>query len=129
MCQQKEAAADDHGLMEIYRQMMTIDLFQTQYGGWFSNLSWPLMVAMLLGLMAAISFGTYFAYLHWDRVKKPMKKRTFQETTNKNKTSSQPTKKTPHKSDKKSAEVDRNEKASQPKEDIGKELIKGGEEP
>ena len=67
MCQQKEAAADDHGLMEIYRQMMTVDLFQTQYGGWFSNLSWPLLVAMLLGLMAAISFGSYFAYLQWDR--------------------------------------------------------------
>ena len=96
MCQQKEAAADDHGLMEIYQQMMTIDLFHTQYGGWFSNLSWPLMVAMVLGLMAAISFGTYFAYLHWDRVKKPMKKRT----TNKNKTSPQPTRKTPRKADK-----------------------------
>ena len=124
MCQQKEAAADDHGLMEIYRQMMTVDLFQTQYGGWFLNLSWPLLVAMLLGLMAAISFGTYFAYLHWDRVKKPMKKRTVQKTTNKKKTSSQPTRKTPRKSDKNSAEAYKNEKASQPKTDIGKELIK-----
>ena len=123
MCQQKEAAADDHGLMEIYQQMMTIDLFQTQYGGWFSNLSWPLMVAMLLGLMAAISFGTYFAYLHWDWVKKPMKKRTVQETTNKNKTSPQHGK-TPRKSDKKLAEADKDEKASQAKTDIGKELIK-----
>ena len=82
---------------------MTVDLFHTQYGGWFSNLSWPLMVAMLLGLMAAISLGSYLAYLHWDRVKKPMKKRTLQGTTNKNKTSSQPTRKTPRKSDKKQA--------------------------
>ena len=67
------------------------------------DLSQPLLVAMLLGLMAAISLGSYLAYLHWDRVKKPMKKRTLQGTTNKNKTSSQPTRKTPRKSDKKQA--------------------------
>ena len=88
------------------------------------DLSQPLLVAMLLGLMAAISLGSYLAYLHWDRVKKPMKKRTLQGTTNKNKTSSQPTRKTPRKSDKNSAEADKNEKASQPKTDIGKGLIK-----
>ena len=123
MCQQKEAAADDHGLMEIYRQMMTVDLFQTQYGGWCSNLSWPLLVAILLGLMGAISFGSYFAYLHWDRVKKLMKKRTVQKTTNNNLQDRRPTRKTPRKSEK-LAEADKNEKASQPKTDIGKELIK-----
>ena len=123
MCQQKEAAADDHGLMEIYRQMMTVDLFQTQYGGWCSNLSWPLLVAILLGLMGAISFGSYFAYLHWDRVKKLMKKRTVQKTTNNNLQDRRPTRKTPRKSEK-LAEADKNEKASQPKTDVGKELIK-----
>ena len=62
MCQHKEAAAHDHGLMEIYQQMMTIDLFQTQYGGWFSNLPWEIksLIAMLLliNLLDAIPWET-----------------------------------------------------------------------
>jgi len=86
MCLQKEAIADDHGLMSIYQQMMTVDLFQTQYGGW-SNLPWHikfLMAAMLFGLLAAMFFGIYYlAYLKGGKIKKIMKKLTDQKPTNK----------------------------------------------
>ena len=33
-----EPEVDDPGMIEIYRQMMLIDLFQTQFGGLISNL-------------------------------------------------------------------------------------------
>ena len=70
-----EPETDDQGMLEIYRQMMLIDLFQTQYGSWISNLPVHLkfvMVAMMLLLLTGIAFGVYFAQLHWDKIKKQM---------------------------------------------------------
>ena len=66
MCQRKEAAADDHGLMEIYQQMMTIDLFQTQYGGWFSNLSWD--IKFLMAIMLLIQLRRVLNRIPWDSI-------------------------------------------------------------
>ena len=83
--------------------------------------------------MAAISLGSYFSYLHWDRVKKPMKKRTVQEASQPKtdigkklikttKKSPRATRKTPRKSDKKLEEADKHEKACQKLEDMLKFL-------
>ena len=72
-----EPETDDQGMLEIYRKMMLIDLFQTHYGGWISNLPVHLkffMVAMMLLLLTGIlAFGgVFFAQLHWDKIKKKM---------------------------------------------------------
>ena len=82
----------DHGLVQIYRQMMPVDLFQAQYGGWFSNLPWHMKSLMGFGILvvlAVISCGIYFAYLNWqgtgaDKINKPRKKLTAGRTENKN---------------------------------------------
>ena len=87
-----EELESDHGLEQIYRQMMPVDLFQAQYGGWFSNLPWhfkSLMGFGILVLLAVISCGIYFAYLNWqgtgsDKIKKPRKKLTARRTASKN---------------------------------------------
>ena len=78
-----EELENDHGLVQIYRQMMPVDLFQAQYGGWFSNLPWHMKSLMgfgILVLLAVISSGIYFAYLNWqgtavDKIKKQLEKR------------------------------------------------------
>ena len=60
-----EPAVDNHGLIEIYRQIMLIDLFQTQFGGWITNQPVHiklLMALLLLILLAVIAFGFYKAY-------------------------------------------------------------------
>ena len=62
-----EELENDHGLEQIYRQMMPVDLFQAQYGGWLSNLPWHIKSLMgfgILVLLAVISCGIYFAYLN-----------------------------------------------------------------
>ena len=68
-----EPAVDNDGLIEIYRQMMLIDLFQTQFGGWISNL--PVYIKVLLALLilillAVIAFGFYKLYMSLDKFKK-----------------------------------------------------------
>ena len=60
-----EPAMDNPDLIEIYRQIMLIDLFQTQFGGWISNL--PVYIKLLLAnliliLLAVIAFGFYKLY-------------------------------------------------------------------
>ena len=65
-----EHEVDDLGVLEIYRKMMLIDLFQTHYGGWVSNLPLHikvLMAVMLIMILAAIGIGIYFAAVNWDR--------------------------------------------------------------
>ena len=60
-----EPAVDNHGLIEIYRQIMQIDLFQTQFGGWITNQPVHiklLMALFLLILLAVIAFVFYKAY-------------------------------------------------------------------
>ena len=50
--------------------MLLIDLFQTKYGRWVSNLPLHikvLMAAMLVILLTAIAGGIYFATISWDR--------------------------------------------------------------
>ena len=87
-----EELESDHGLEQIYRQMMPVDLFQAQYGGWLSNLPWHIKSLMgfgILVLLAVISCGIYFAYLNWqstgsDKIKKPRKKLTARRTASKN---------------------------------------------
>ena len=61
---------DRAGMLEIYRKMLLIDLFQTKYGRWVSNLPLHikvLMAAMLVILLTAIAGGIYFATVSWDR--------------------------------------------------------------
>ena len=69
-----EPAVDNHGLIEIYRQIMLIDLFQTQFGGWITNQPVHiklLMALLLLILLAVIAFGFYKAYgLNMDKLKR-----------------------------------------------------------
>ena len=68
---------------------MHVDLFQAQYGGWYSNLPWhikSLMGSRILVLLATISCGIYFGYLNWqgtgaDKIRKPRKKLTAQSST------------------------------------------------
>ena len=43
--------------------MMPIDLFQTPYGGWFSNLPWQINSLMSVMLLLA----AYCAYLNLDK--------------------------------------------------------------
>ena len=60
-----EPAVDNHGLIEVYRQIMLIDLFQTQFGGWITNQPVHiklLMALLLLILLAVIAFGFYKGY-------------------------------------------------------------------
>ena len=44
-----EPAVDNRGLIETYRQIVLIDLFQTQFGGWISKLllQFKLLVVLL----------------------------------------------------------------------------------
>ena len=69
-----EPAVDNHGLIEIYRQIMHIDLFQTQFGGWITNQPVHiklLMALLLLILLAVIAFVFYKAYgLNMDKLKR-----------------------------------------------------------
>ena len=72
-----EPAMDNSDLIEIYRQIMLIDLFQTQFGGWITNQPVHiklLMALLLLILLAVIAFGFYKAYmsLDMDKIKKHM---------------------------------------------------------
>ena len=65
-----EPEVDNPGVLEIYRRMMAIELFQTQYGGWVSNLPLHikvLMAALLVTLLTAIAGGIYLATVNWDR--------------------------------------------------------------
>ena len=76
-----EHEVDGLGVLEIYRKMMLIDLFQTHYGGWVSNLPLHikvLMAFMLITILAAIGIGIYFAAVNWDRATNWMDK-TFQD--------------------------------------------------
>ena len=76
-----EHEVDGLGVLEIYRKMMLIDLFQTHYGGWVSNLPLHikvLMAVMLIMILAAIGIGIYFATVNWDRATNWMDK-TFQD--------------------------------------------------
>ena len=65
-----EPEVDNPGMLEIYRKLMLIDLFQTEYGGWASNLPLHIKVlvaALLVTLLTAIAGGIYFATVNWDR--------------------------------------------------------------
>ena len=76
-----EHEVDTPGMVEVYRKMMLIDLFQTHYGGWVSNLPLHikvLMAVMLIMILAAIGIGIYFATVNWDRATNWMDK-TFQD--------------------------------------------------
>ena len=67
-----EPAVDNRGLIEIYRQILLIDLFQTQFGGWISKLPLQfklLVVLLLLILLAGIPFEVYKAYKNFDKLK------------------------------------------------------------
>ena len=62
---------DDPGMLEIYRKIMLIDLSQTHYGGWVSNLPLHIIVLMVFGFfmtLTAIGVGLHFATVNWDRV-------------------------------------------------------------
>ena len=66
---------NDHGMLEIYKQLMLVDLFQTHYGSWMSNLPVHLkvlMAAMMLLLLTGITFGVYYTHLSWDKIKRQM---------------------------------------------------------
>ena len=70
-----EPAVDNRGLMEIYKQIVLIDLFKTQFGGWISKLplQFKLLVALLLLiLLAGIAFGVYKAYKNLDKLKRQL---------------------------------------------------------
>ena len=70
-----EPAMDNPDLIEIYRQIMLIDLFQTQFGGWISKLplQFKLLVELLLLiLLAGIAFGVYKAYKNMDKLKRQL---------------------------------------------------------
>ena len=76
-----EPEVDNHDMLEICRKLMLIDLFQTHYGGWVSNLPLHikvLMAVMLIMILAAIGIGIYFATVNWDRATNWMDK-TFQD--------------------------------------------------
>ena len=76
-----EHEVDNPGMVEIYRKMMLIDLFQTHYGGWVSNLPLHikvLMAVMLIMILAVIGIGIYFATVNWDKATNWMDK-TFQD--------------------------------------------------
>ena len=65
-----EPEVDNHDMLEIYRKLMLIDLFQTHYGGWVSNLPLHIKVlvaVMLVLLLTIIGVGIYFATVNWDR--------------------------------------------------------------
>ena len=68
-----EPAMDNPDLIEIYRQIMLIDLFQTHFGGWISNLpvyTKVLLALLLLILLAVIAFGFYKLCKSLDKSKK-----------------------------------------------------------
>ena len=65
-----EPEVDNPGMLEIYRKLMLIDLFQTEYGGWVSNLPLHIKVlvaALLVTLLTAIAGGVYLTTVNWDR--------------------------------------------------------------
>ena len=67
---QIEPEVDKAGMLEIYKKMLLIGIFQTDYGRWASNLPLHikvLMAAMLVILLTAIASGIYFATVSWDR--------------------------------------------------------------
>ena len=69
-CSCRHAQVDDPGMLEVYRKLMLIDLFQTEYGGWVSNLPLHIKVlvaVMLVLLLATVGVGIYFATVNWDR--------------------------------------------------------------
>ena len=75
-----EPEVDNPGMLEVYRKLMLIDLFQTEYGRWVSNLPLHikvLMAAMLVILLTAIAGGIYVASVNWDRATSWMD-RTYQ---------------------------------------------------
>ena len=57
-----EPVVDNHGMLEIYRKMMLIDLFQTQYGGWVSNL--PLHIKVLMEVMLLFIATIFLIFLN-----------------------------------------------------------------
>ena len=65
-----EPEVDNPGMLEIYKKLMLIDLFQTEYGGWVSNLPLHIKVlvaALLVTLLTAIAGGVYLTTVNWDR--------------------------------------------------------------
>ena len=56
-----EHEVDGLGVLEIYRKMMLIDLFQTHYGGWVSNLPLHIKVLMAALLVMVLTVGIYSA--------------------------------------------------------------------
>ena len=63
---QIEPEVDKAGMLEIYKKMLLIGIFQTEYGRWASNLPLHikvLMAAMLVILLTAIASGIYFPTL------------------------------------------------------------------
>ena len=58
-------------------ELMPADLFQTQYGGWFSNLSWQVQALMALMLVIVlldfIPWDSISAYLNWDKKRQVVK--------------------------------------------------------
>ena len=63
---QIEPEVDKAGMLEIYKEMLLIGIFQTEYGRWASNLPLHikvLMAAMLVILLTAIASGIYFPTL------------------------------------------------------------------
>ena len=65
-----EPEVDNPGMLEVYRKLMLIDLFQTEYGGWVSNLPLHIKVlvaAVLVTLLTAIAGRIYLPTINWDR--------------------------------------------------------------
>ena len=62
-----EPEVDNPGVLEIYRRMMAIELFQTQYGGWVSNLPLNIKVLMAVMLVMVLAVGIYSATVNWAR--------------------------------------------------------------
>ena len=62
-----EPEVDNSGVLEIYRRMMAIELFQTQYGGWVSNLPLHIKILMAVMLVMVLAVGIYSAIVNWAR--------------------------------------------------------------
>ena len=60
-----EPEVDNSGVLEIYRRMMAIELFQ--YGGWVSNLPLHIKVLLAVMLVMALAVGIYSATVNWAR--------------------------------------------------------------
>ena len=61
--------------VQIFQEMEKIDLINSEFGG-LALIEKLLLGLFVLILLAAITFGIYYAYNNWDKIKKKAKKLT-----------------------------------------------------